>query len=200
MPSSQNLVSRSFERMLALVANATGRGESQSHSAEEILQTLQECAAGLGGETSTRQRAARLARIYLDLDDAGRHQFLRLIADTEGVETDEAREEIREWLAGEIPADVVMDESHDNRSIRNSAKYVGEGEDEYDDDARFGDDGLQCRRIQRAAGNVDLVLGDICLDLGVGIHCLNGSGDGLDAVLAAHVGDGKCGCGHGILL
>ena len=80
MPSSQNLVSRSFERMLALVANATGRGESQSHSAEEILQTLQECAAGLGGETSTRQRAARLARIYLDLDDAGRHQFLRLIA------------------------------------------------------------------------------------------------------------------------
>jgi len=56
------------------------------------------------------------------------------------METDEAREEIREWLAGEIPADVVMDESHDDRSIRNSAKYVGEGEDEYDDDARFGDD------------------------------------------------------------
>ena len=66
--------------------------------------------------------------------------------------------------------------------------------------ARFGDDGLQCRRIQRAAGNVDLVLGDICLDLGVGIHCLNGSGDGLDSMLAAHVGDGNCGCGHGIPL
>ena len=80
MPSSQNLVSRSFERMLALVANATGRSESRQHSHEEILQTLHECAAGLGGETSTRQRAARLARIYLDLDDEGRHQFLRLIA------------------------------------------------------------------------------------------------------------------------
>ena len=77
----------------------------------------------------------------LDEIDGDQRQFLRLIADTEGLETDEAREEIREWLAGEIPADVVMDESHDNHSIRNSAKYVGEGEDEYDDDARFGDDG-----------------------------------------------------------
>ena len=48
---------------------------------------------------------------------------------------------LREWLAGEIPADIVMDPIHDNHSIALSSKYVGEGEDEYDDDARFGDDG-----------------------------------------------------------
>jgi hypothetical protein len=33
-----------------------------------------------------------------------------------------------------------MDPIHDNHSIALSSKYVGEGEDEYDDDARFGDD------------------------------------------------------------
>ncbi|HMQ41250.1 MAG TPA: hypothetical protein PKC09_08255 [Paracoccus sp. (in: a-proteobacteria)] len=76
----------------------------------------------------------------LDEIDGDQRGFLRYIAEIEGLEPEEAREEVREWLAGEIPADVVMDESHDNISIRNSAKYVGEGEDEYDDDARFGDD------------------------------------------------------------
>lgn len=76
----------------------------------------------------------------LDEIDGDQRAFLRYIAEIEGLEPEEARAELREWLAGEIPADVVMDESHDNISIRNSAKYVGEGEDEYDDDARFGDD------------------------------------------------------------
>ncbi len=41
---------------------------------------------------------------------------------------------------GEIPSDIVMDPSHDNHSIALSAKYVNEGEDEYSDDAAFGDD------------------------------------------------------------
>ena len=72
--------------------------------------------------------------------DGDQRAFIAYVAELEQIEPDEAREEVREWLAGEIPADVVMDESHDNISIRNSAKYVGEGEDEYDDDARFGDD------------------------------------------------------------
>ncbi len=76
----------------------------------------------------------------LDEVDGDQRQFLRLIARVESMETEEAREQIREWLAGEIPSDVVMDEMHDDHSIRNSAKYIGEGEDEYDDDARFGDD------------------------------------------------------------
>ena len=43
-------------------------------------------------------------------------------------------------MRGELPSDVVMDPTHDGHSIALSAKYVGEGEDEYDDDARFGDD------------------------------------------------------------
>lgn len=76
----------------------------------------------------------------LDEIDGDQRGFVAYIARLTESEPSEAREEIREWLAGEIPADVVMDPLHDNHSIALSAKYVGEGEDESDDDARFGDD------------------------------------------------------------
>ena len=72
--------------------------------------------------------------------DGDQRAFIAYIAEVSGQEIDETRDEIREWLAGEIPADIVMDPIHDNHSIALSSKYVGEGEDEYDDDARFGDD------------------------------------------------------------
>lgn len=45
-----------------------------------IRTLLKECAAGLGGEVSARHRAAKLAETYLALNDAGRHEILRLIA------------------------------------------------------------------------------------------------------------------------
>ncbi len=76
----------------------------------------------------------------LDEIDGDQRAFIAYIAEVTGQEVGETRDEIRDWLAGEIPADVVMDPIHDNHSIALSAKYVGEGEDEYDDDARFGDD------------------------------------------------------------
>ena len=76
----------------------------------------------------------------LDEIDGDQKAFVGYIAGLTEQEPGDAREEIREWLAGELPSDVVMDPHHDNHSIQLSAKYVGEGEDEYDDDARFGDD------------------------------------------------------------
>jgi malonyl-CoA decarboxylase len=45
-----------------------------------LREQLNECAKGLGGEVSARQRAAKLGDTYLRLDDEGRHEFLRLIA------------------------------------------------------------------------------------------------------------------------
>ncbi len=47
---------------------------------DRLREQLQECAKGLGGEVSARVRAASLGETYLQLDDAGRHEFLRLIA------------------------------------------------------------------------------------------------------------------------
>lgn len=76
----------------------------------------------------------------LDEIDGDQRAFVAYIADLTEQDPREAREEIREWLTGEIPSDVVMDPIHDNHSIALSSKYVPEGEDEYDDDARFGDD------------------------------------------------------------
>ena len=76
----------------------------------------------------------------LDEIDGDQRGFVRYISELTGQDPSESREEIREWLRGEIPSDVVMDPIHDNHSIALSSKYVNEGEDEYDDDARFGDD------------------------------------------------------------
>lgn len=76
----------------------------------------------------------------LDEIDGDQRAFIAYLAEVTGQEIDETREELREWLVGEIPSDVVMDPIHDNHSIKLSAKYVPEGEDEYADDARFGDD------------------------------------------------------------
>ncbi|TJZ94229.1 hypothetical protein FA743_02935 [Paracoccus gahaiensis] len=76
----------------------------------------------------------------LDEVDGDQRAFVTYLAEATGQEPAEIREELREWLVGEIPSDVVMDPVHDNHSIALSAKFVGEGEDEYSDDARFGDD------------------------------------------------------------
>ncbi len=76
----------------------------------------------------------------LDEVDGDQRAFVTYIAELTGQEPGDARDEIREWLSGELPSDVVMDPSHDDHSIRLSAKFLPEGEDELDDDARYGDD------------------------------------------------------------
>ncbi|MCX7164347.1 MAG: malonyl-CoA decarboxylase [Betaproteobacteria bacterium] len=47
---------------------------------EEWRRQLAECAEAKGGEVSARTRAAALAQTYLELEDDGRHAFLRLIS------------------------------------------------------------------------------------------------------------------------
>lgn len=79
----------------------------------------------------------------LDEIDGDQRAFISYLAEATGQEIADIREELREWLRGEIPADVIMDPIHDNHSIALSSKYVNEGEDEYDDDAHFGDDGRE---------------------------------------------------------
>jgi len=73
----KNLVSRGLQRLRAAIAPSPGL---TARRLTQIRQQLQECAESLGGEVSTRQRAARLAETYLGLDDDGRREFLRLIA------------------------------------------------------------------------------------------------------------------------
>lgn len=72
--------------------------------------------------------------------DGDQRQFIAYVAKLSDQELLEARDDIREWLMGELPSDVVMDPRHDNHSIKLSKKYVSEDGDEFDDDASFGDD------------------------------------------------------------
>ena len=72
--------------------------------------------------------------------DGDQRAFIAYLVEVTGQEPAEIREELREWLVGEIPSDVVMDPVHDNHSIALSSKFVNEGEDEFSDDSRFGDD------------------------------------------------------------
>ncbi|MCX8508555.1 MAG: hypothetical protein ORN49_06725 [Rhodobacteraceae bacterium] len=73
--------------------------------------------------------------------DGDQRAFILYIAELTGQSPGDARDEIKDWLAGELPSDVVMDPHHDNHSISLSGKFLPEGEDESDDDSRFGDDG-----------------------------------------------------------
>ncbi len=79
---SDGLVARGLKRVRSLLADERedGRLRLTGSGLEKLRAQLRECADGLGGEVSTRQRATRLGETYLRLDDAGRHAFLRLIA------------------------------------------------------------------------------------------------------------------------
>ena len=67
-------------RLRSLIKPDEGRSALTAKGLERLRAQLRECAAGQGGEVSARTRAARLAETYLGLDDAGRQQFLKLIA------------------------------------------------------------------------------------------------------------------------
>ena len=70
-----------FDRAMRRIANvwrdmaSTVPDENQS-----ILGQMRACLHARGGEISARNRAAKLAQIYLGLDDAGRRSFLRDLA------------------------------------------------------------------------------------------------------------------------
>ncbi|MFC3061428.1 hypothetical protein [Paenirhodobacter populi] len=76
----------------------------------------------------------------LDEIDGDQRAFVDYIARITDQEPGDARDDVRDWMTGELPSDVVMDPEHDNHSIALSEKYLPDGEDEYDDDSRFGDD------------------------------------------------------------
>lgn len=80
---AHGLVARSLKRVRNLLGDErehAGRRPLSVAQLHKLREQLRECAAGQGGEFSARQRAARLGTTYLQLDDAGRHAFLRLIA------------------------------------------------------------------------------------------------------------------------
>ncbi|MDR1349248.1 MAG: malonyl-CoA decarboxylase [Zoogloeaceae bacterium] len=85
-----SLVARSLKKMQGLWMKSAARKKKpfDARALQKVRAQLQECARGAGGEVSARQRARRLSESYLQLDDAGRHAFLRLIATEFGPDPD----------------------------------------------------------------------------------------------------------------
>lgn len=77
---SSSLVSRGLQKVQDMLGKSRQPRPLDDRALEKIRAQLQECADGLGGEVSARQRAQRLGETYQRLDEAGRHAFLRLIA------------------------------------------------------------------------------------------------------------------------
>lgn len=77
---SQNLVTRGLKKVQGFLSKPKHPKPLDERALQKIRAQLQECASGIGGEVSARQRATRLGETYLALDEAGRHAILRLIA------------------------------------------------------------------------------------------------------------------------
>lgn len=80
-------ITRGIKRMQTFLGN-DGKRALTDRQLDKLRNQLQECASGLGGEVSARLRAAKLGESYLELNDAGRHAFLRLIATEFGPDPD----------------------------------------------------------------------------------------------------------------
>lgn len=77
---ADGIVARGLKKVRKMLAEHAPAGKVTERQLGQIRDQLNECATGLGGEVSARQRAARLADIYLNLGDEGRAAFLRIVA------------------------------------------------------------------------------------------------------------------------
>ena len=76
----------------------------------------------------------------LDID-GDQDRFIGYLTSVKNDDRVAAQMELSDWLMGEQPADVMMDETKDNARILASGQNMPAGEDPSDDDRRFGDDG-----------------------------------------------------------
>ena len=77
---AEGMVVRGLRRVRTLLADGGAARSLDGKQLVRIRGLLHECASGIGGEVSARQRAGRLAETYLRLNDEGRASFLRIVA------------------------------------------------------------------------------------------------------------------------
>lgn len=64
-----------------------------------LYRQMQKCVDARGGEASARTHAAVLGQAYLDLNDQGRHRFMKLIVDRFGIDETALRQSMTAYLA-----------------------------------------------------------------------------------------------------
>ncbi len=78
--------------------------ELPADDAEVLREQMRDCLQGRGGEVSARVRAATLGRSYLALNDEGRRNFLRLLAEEFGTEAAQVDAAMAAVAAAKTPA------------------------------------------------------------------------------------------------
>jgi malonyl-CoA decarboxylase len=77
---AEGMVVRGLRRVRTLLAEGSTPRGLEGRRLLRVRDLLHECASGVGGEVSARQRAGRLAEAYLRINDEGRATFLRIVA------------------------------------------------------------------------------------------------------------------------
>ncbi|MBL8395045.1 MAG: malonyl-CoA decarboxylase [Candidatus Accumulibacter sp.] len=77
---AEGIVVRGLRRVRTLLAEGATPHSLEGKQLARVRALLHECASGIGGEMSARQRASRLAETYQGLNDEGRATFLRIVA------------------------------------------------------------------------------------------------------------------------
>lgn len=105
--------------------------------------------------------AAYIPRImtrWPDLDEAevqsiggDQDAFIDYLQRAKGGDRVAAQMEMADWLIGEEPVDVMMDQTRDNERIIASANDVSPGEDTLSDDAKFGAEHAPDQPMKRAS-------------------------------------------------
>jgi malonyl-CoA decarboxylase len=86
----RSVLARGWEKVRAAWHGLAGGGDETDEAGRDagltarqqskLRRTLAECVQELGGEVSARQRVARIGDLYLGLGDAGKRDFLKLLA------------------------------------------------------------------------------------------------------------------------
>ena len=94
-----------FGRLFGRPETADGGRSLSSGERKGLRQRFAECAAERGGVVSARQRAAEIGQIYMQLNDDGRREFLRLLALEFGPAQAAVEAALYNWThAADVPA------------------------------------------------------------------------------------------------
>ncbi|MCG8358949.1 MAG: malonyl-CoA decarboxylase, partial [Kiloniellales bacterium] len=84
--------------------------EGAPHDEKAMRGLMQACLEARGGEVSARMRAAELGETYLELDEAGRLQFLEILARDFAVDVEAVKGRARAYLESEPGAEQLKAE------------------------------------------------------------------------------------------
>ena len=91
--------------------------EGAPHDEKAMRGLMQACLEARGGEVSARMRAAELGETYLELDEAGRLQFLEILARDFAVDVEAVKGRARAYLESEPGAEQLKAEDELRRAL-----------------------------------------------------------------------------------